>query len=148
MWSLNPILNAVYWKKSFLSTESDTKILQSIYFAYKVGIISSYSNRIYLKWFPFALPSSKTSSGATPSVFPLVPGPQPIDVFGGVKWCNFLLHLTNTYVCETSMGGQFPKKGPEAAASFSFPNIHSWAWNLSCWQSACDNMKLILNFFS
>jgi len=38
-------LEAVYWKKSFLSTESDTRILQSIYFAYKVGIISSYSNR-------------------------------------------------------------------------------------------------------
>jgi len=36
----------VYWKKSFLSTESDIKILQSIYFAYKVGIISSYSNRV------------------------------------------------------------------------------------------------------
>ena len=35
------------WKKFFLSTESDTKILQSIYFAYKVGIISSYSNRIF-----------------------------------------------------------------------------------------------------
>ena len=35
----------VYWKKSFLSTKSDTKILQSIYLAYKVGIISSYSNR-------------------------------------------------------------------------------------------------------
>ena len=35
----------IYWKKSFLSTESDTKILQSIYFTYKVGIISSYSNR-------------------------------------------------------------------------------------------------------
>ena len=35
---------SVYGKKSFLSTESDTKILQSIYFAYKVGIISSYSN--------------------------------------------------------------------------------------------------------
>jgi len=31
----------VYGKKSFLSTESDTKISQSIYFAYKVGIISS-----------------------------------------------------------------------------------------------------------
>jgi len=28
-------------KKSFLSTESDTVILQSLYFAYKVGIISS-----------------------------------------------------------------------------------------------------------
>jgi len=38
-------MNTVCWKKSFLSTESDTKILQSIYFAYKVGIISSYSNR-------------------------------------------------------------------------------------------------------
>jgi len=37
----------VYGKKSFLSTESNTKILQSIYFAYKVGIISSYSNRIW-----------------------------------------------------------------------------------------------------
>jgi len=34
--------NTVYRKKSFLNTESDTKILQSIYFAYKVGIISSY----------------------------------------------------------------------------------------------------------
>jgi len=33
----------VYGKKSFLSKESDTKILQCIYFAYKVGIISSYS---------------------------------------------------------------------------------------------------------
>jgi len=38
----------VYGKKSFLSTESDTKILQSIYFVYKVGIISSYSNIIYM----------------------------------------------------------------------------------------------------
>jgi len=37
---------SVYWKKSFLSTESDTKILQSIYFAYKLGIISFYSNRM------------------------------------------------------------------------------------------------------
>ena len=45
-----PWKNIVYWKKSFLSTESDTKILQSIYFAYEVGIISSYSNRIYIKW--------------------------------------------------------------------------------------------------
>ena len=32
-------------KESFLSKESDTNILQkSIYFAYDVGIISSYSN--------------------------------------------------------------------------------------------------------
>jgi len=37
-------LSFVYGKKSFLSKESDTKILQSIYFAYDVGIISSYSN--------------------------------------------------------------------------------------------------------
>ena len=33
----------VYGKKSFLSKKSDTKILQSIYFAYEVGVISSYS---------------------------------------------------------------------------------------------------------
>jgi len=30
------------------SKESETKILQSIYFAYDVGIISSYSNRILI----------------------------------------------------------------------------------------------------
>jgi len=41
--------DSIYGKKYFLNTASDTKILQSIYFAYKVGIISSYSNRIY--WF-------------------------------------------------------------------------------------------------
>jgi len=33
-------------KQSFLSKESNTKILQSMYFAYEVGIISSSSNRI------------------------------------------------------------------------------------------------------
>jgi len=38
--------NTVFGKKSFLSKQSDTKILQSIYFAYDVGIISSYSNII------------------------------------------------------------------------------------------------------
>jgi len=35
-------------KKSLLSKESDTKILQSIPFPYEVGIISSYSNRIHI----------------------------------------------------------------------------------------------------
>jgi len=39
-------LKTVYGMKSFLSEESDTKILQSIYVADDVGIISSYSNRI------------------------------------------------------------------------------------------------------
>jgi len=39
-------LKVVYRKKSFPSKESDTEILQSIYFAYEVGIIGSYSNRI------------------------------------------------------------------------------------------------------
>jgi len=44
--------NIVYGKKSFRSTESDTKILHSIYFAYKVGNISSYLNRIgkHIRW--------------------------------------------------------------------------------------------------
>jgi len=49
--TVNKTLLNVYWKKSFLSTESDTKILQSIYFAYKVGIISSYSNRTFAIYF-------------------------------------------------------------------------------------------------
>jgi len=36
-------------KKSFLSKESNTKkILQSMYFAYEVGIISSYSYRVHI----------------------------------------------------------------------------------------------------
>ena len=38
----------VYRKESFPSEESDTKILQSIYFAYLVIIISSHSNRTCL----------------------------------------------------------------------------------------------------
>jgi len=25
------------------------------------------------------------------------------------------------------------KKGPKATASLSFPIIHSWVWNPSCW---------------
>jgi len=37
--------DTVYGKKSFLSKETDIKILQSIYFAYEVNFISSYSNR-------------------------------------------------------------------------------------------------------
>jgi len=34
-----------YRKKSFPSKESDTKLLQSTYFAYEIGIINSYSNK-------------------------------------------------------------------------------------------------------
>jgi len=37
--------STVYRKKSFLSKGSDTKILQSMYYAYEVDIISSCSNR-------------------------------------------------------------------------------------------------------
>jgi len=40
----------VYGKKSFLSKESDIEILQSIYFVYEVGIISSYSNRNFSRF--------------------------------------------------------------------------------------------------
>jgi len=36
---------------------------------------------------------------------------------------------------QSSHGG---KKGPGATPSISFPNIHPWACNLSCWQRACD----------
>jgi len=38
----------VYRKESFPSKEYDTEILQSIYFVYKAGIISPYSNSITL----------------------------------------------------------------------------------------------------
>jgi len=39
------------------------------------------------------------------------------------------------------------KEGPEATASLSFPNIHPWACNLSCWQSACDWNEIEFVFF-
>ena len=35
-----------YRKESFPSKDTYTKLLQSIYFAYKIDVISSYSNRI------------------------------------------------------------------------------------------------------
>jgi len=38
--------DAAYRKESFPSKKSDAELLQSIYFAYAVGIISSYSNLI------------------------------------------------------------------------------------------------------
>jgi len=38
--------DTTYPKESFPSKESDTKLLQSVNFAYEVSIISSYSNRI------------------------------------------------------------------------------------------------------
>jgi len=37
--------DTVYRKESFPSKESDTKLLQSIYYTYEIGTISSYSNR-------------------------------------------------------------------------------------------------------
>jgi len=51
-----------------------------------------------------------------------------------------LLNLLNKQWCKTLKGehGISEKEGPEANASLSFPNIHPWACNLSCWQSSCD----------
>jgi len=42
------LIYTVYGRRSFLSKESDTLRSWSIYFAYDVGIISSYSNRTYI----------------------------------------------------------------------------------------------------
>jgi len=39
------------------------------------------------------------------------------------------------------------KKGSEATASLSFPNIHPWACNQSCWQSTCDQTETNFEFF-
>jgi len=44
----------LYPKKPFPSKESDTKILQSIYFAYWVGIIRSYSNQLFFTLHSYA----------------------------------------------------------------------------------------------
>jgi len=38
--------DTAYRKESYPSKASDTKLLQSTHFAYELGIISSYSNRI------------------------------------------------------------------------------------------------------
>jgi len=42
--------------------------------------------------------------------------------------------------------GIFEKEGPEATASLSFPDIHPWTCNLSCWQSACDQNETRFEF--
>jgi len=49
-------------------------------------------------------------------------------------------NLFNYTVVQNSQGGAryLWKEGPESTASLSFPNIHLWASNLSCWQAACD----------
>jgi len=48
--------------------------------------------------------------------------------FSTKQWCKVL----------RSGARYLRNKGPETTDSLSFPNIHSWAWTLSCWQSACD----------
>jgi len=50
---------------------------------------------------------------------------------------------------QSSQGGHgiSEKEGPKATASLSFPNIHPWACNLSCWQSACDWNETKFEFF-
>jgi len=43
-------------------------------------------------------------------------------------------------VQNTQEGGtvSLEKEWLEVTASLSFPDIHPWAWNLFCWQSARD----------
>jgi len=43
-------------------------------------------------------------------------------------------------VVQSSKGGHgiSEKEGSKANVPLSFPYIHSWACNLSCWQSTCD----------
>ena len=50
--------------------------------------------------------------GVQPFCYCRPPGPQPTDIFGGgAKWCNLLLHLTNTHVCE-NFGGAIARYSP------------------------------------
>jgi len=57
-------------------------------------------------------------------------------------------NLSNETMVQSSQGGHgiSEKEGPEATAS-SFANIHSWACNPSCWQSACDQNETKFVFF-
>jgi len=54
-----------------------------------------------------------------------------------LEW--YITFLTKQW-CKALKGGHgvSKKEGPEATASLSFPNIHPWTGNLSCWQSTCD----------
>jgi len=54
-----------------------------------------------------------------------------------LEW--YITFLTKQW-CKALKGGHgiSEKEGPEATASLSFPNIHPWACNLSCWQSTYD----------
>jgi len=54
-----------------------------------------------------------------------------------LEW--YIAFLTKQW-CKALKGGHgvSKKEGPEATASLSFPNIHPWTGNLSCWQSTCD----------
>jgi len=54
-----------------------------------------------------------------------------------LEW--YITFLTKQWCKALKRGhGIFEYEGPEATASLSFPTIHPWACNLSCWQSACD----------
>ena len=52
--------------------------------------------------------------GATPTA-----RPQQTAIFGGAKWCNLLLRLTNTKVCE-NFGGAIGQLPPHLVAGLIF----------------------------
>jgi len=55
-----------------------------------------------------------------------------------LEW--YITFLTKPW-CKALKGGGHgisEKEGPEATTWLSFSNIHPWACNFSCWQSACD----------
>jgi len=64
----------------------------------------------------------------------------------GLEW--YITFLTKQW-CKALNGGHgiSEKEEPEATASLSFPNIHPWTCNISCWQSAYDWNETNLNFF-
>ena len=77
---------------------------------YSLSGIFCYCERIVKKrlklWYPIYFVFYQ-NRGVQPFCYCRPPGPQPTDIFGGgAKWCNLLLHLTNTHVCENFGGGQ------------------------------------------
>ena len=64
-----------------------------------------------------------------------------------LEW--YITFLTKQWCKALKEGhGISEREGPEATVSLSFPNIHPWACNLSCWQSTCDENETKFDFFT
>jgi len=112
---------------------------------YSLSGIFCYCERIVKKrlklWYPIYFVFYQ-NRGVQPFCYCRPPGPQPTDIFGGgAKWCNLLLHLTNTHVCENFGGGQLPDIPPLVAGLPAALPLFIWStatneFDLYLWDTA------------